>query len=66
MTLAAGLGPQIGRAHMEGKGMASVYASESATHVTVKLDRDGCEYWMPRARVQWRPWKKNDTKEKAA
>lgn len=66
MSRAVSLGAQIGRAHVEGKGMASVYASDSETHVTVKLDRGGREYWMPRTRVQWRPWKKHETKEQAA
>ncbi len=66
MTRLQTLGARIGRAHFPGEGMATVYASESKTHVTVKIDRTGREYWMPRTRVKWRPDTHTEQKETAA
>ncbi|UOE45930.1 hypothetical protein [Agromyces larvae] len=50
-----GLGAVIGRAYLPPRGMATVYASDSPTHVTVIPDRfPDRRLWMPRERVQFR------------
>lgn len=51
---AATLGPAVGKAHVLGEGMATVFASDRPDRFTVQIDHSGRRYWMHRDTIRWR------------
>ena len=48
------LGPAVGKAHILGEGLATIFASEKKDFFTVQADRSGRRYWMHRDTIKWR------------
>jgi len=51
---AATLGRVIGRAYEPGRGMGTVFASDSKTCLTVQIDSTGERLWKNRNKINWR------------
>jgi hypothetical protein len=60
------LGPVVGKAHVLGEGMATVFATASKDFFTVMIDRSGRKYHMHRRVIRWRSSTEQHEQKEAA
>jgi hypothetical protein len=48
------LGRAVGKAHILGEGLATIFQSDKPDFFTVQADKSGRRYWMHRDTIKWR------------
>ena len=48
------LGRALGKAYEPGRGMGTVFASDSKDSFTIQIDRTGERLWRHRSKIIWR------------